>query len=142
PRSDIAIALEEAGLLPPQSRPAGPGIDDVLSAERECELFPGASPAEDETRRRRIQRVAAKALGLGLLRDRLDQAMDRDSAAGEYATLMDALKSSYVPPWEMALQQWMEAVVPGPRTFSRPSRRGADRADVVLPGRKRQGWTL
>ena len=29
-------------------------------------------------------------------------------------------------------------VAPGERTFARPSRRGADRADVVLPGRKRE----
>jgi predicted metal-dependent peptidase len=143
PRSDLAIALEEAGLLPPQPRPTGPGIDDVLSPERERELFPGASPPEDEARRRRIQRIAAKALGLGLLRDRLDEAMDRGRGdPGEYETVMDALRSSFVPPWEMALQQWMEAVAPGPRTYNRPSRRGADRTDVVLPGRKRQGWTL
>ena len=26
--------------------------------------------------------------------------------------------------------------------YARPSRRGADRTDVVLPGRKREGWTL
>ena len=28
------------------------------------------------------------------------------------------------------------------RTFARPSRRGADRQDVVLPGRKRHSWML
>jgi predicted metal-dependent peptidase len=42
----------------------------------------------------------------------------------------------------MALQTWLEGVVPGERTFVRPSRRGADRADVVLPGRKRTSWML
>src|SRR5262249_44710857 len=33
-------------------------------------------------------------------------------------------------------------VAPAERTFVRPSRRGADRTDVVLPGRKREGWIL
>jgi predicted metal-dependent peptidase len=32
--------------------------------------------------------------------------------------------------------------VPGERTFMRPSRRAADRSDVVLPGRKRTSWML
>jgi predicted metal-dependent peptidase len=36
----------------------------------------------------------------------------------------------------------MESVAPGERTFARPSRRGADRSDVVLPGRRREGWML
>src|SRR4051812_11635619 len=36
----------------------------------------------------------------------------------------------------------MDAVAPGPRTFSRPSRRGADRTDCVLAGRRREGWAL
>ena len=36
----------------------------------------------------------------------------------------------------------MEAVAPSDRSYARPSRRGANRTDVVLPGRKREGWTL
>jgi predicted metal-dependent peptidase len=36
----------------------------------------------------------------------------------------------------------MDSVAPGERTYARPSRRGADRTDVVLPGRRREGWTL
>jgi predicted metal-dependent peptidase len=42
----------------------------------------------------------------------------------------------------MALQKWLESVAPGERTFVRPSRRGSDRADLVLPGRKRESWML
>ena len=33
-------------------------------------------------------------------------------------------------------------MAPGERTFARPSRRGAERTDVVLPGRKREAWML
>ncbi len=36
----------------------------------------------------------------------------------------------------------MESVAPGERTFTRPSRRGADRDDIVLPGRRRESWML
>src|SRR5262249_13594273 len=55
---------------------------------------------------------------------------------------LSALRGRYRPPWELALQRWLESVAPGERTYARPSRRGADRTDVVLPGRKREGWTL
>src|SRR5262249_26321463 len=48
----------------------------------------------------------------------------------------------YRTPWEMALQRWLESVAPGPRTFNRAARRGAERTDVVLPGRRREGWIL
>ena len=41
-----------------------------------------------------------------------------------------------------SLQRWMESVAPGERTFVRASRRGADRSDLVLPGRRREGWML
>jgi predicted metal-dependent peptidase len=48
----------------------------------------------------------------------------------------------YRPPWQIALHRWMDAVTPGERTYTRASRRGADRTDVVLPGRLRAGWSL
>jgi predicted metal-dependent peptidase len=49
----------------------------------------------------------------------------------------------YRTPWHLALQRWLEAVAPGERTFTRASRRGeAVGRDVVLPGRRRQGWLL
>jgi predicted metal-dependent peptidase len=46
------------------------------------------------------------------------------------------------PAWQSALQKWIESSSPGERTFTRPSRRGAERGDVVLPGRKRESWML
>jgi predicted metal-dependent peptidase len=42
----------------------------------------------------------------------------------------------------VALQKWLESVAPGERTFVRPSRRGGERSDLVLPGRKRESWML
>jgi hypothetical protein len=145
PRGDMTIALQEAGLLPPSpGGEYGPGSGDVLSAEAEREMFPGDDPARAEARRRRIRRAAERSLRLGVLRERMeqhDQARDRDESPAREG-LLGILRSLYQPPWEMVLQQWLEAVAPGPRTYARPSRRGGDRTDVVLPGRRREGWTL
>src|SRR5690606_5888276 len=58
-------------------------------------------------------------------------------------SLMRAVHTAYQPPWQLALQRWMDAVAPAGQTYARASRRGADRDDgVVLCGRKREGWTL
>jgi predicted metal-dependent peptidase len=64
-----------------------------------------------------------------------------DDPAGQQNTVA-ALRGLYRPPWELALQRWMESAAPSQRSYARPSRRGANRTDVVLPGRKREGWTL
>jgi hypothetical protein len=37
---------------------------------------------------------------------------------------------------------WLEGAAPGERTYTRASRRGNDRSDVVMPGRKRHSWML
>jgi predicted metal-dependent peptidase len=55
---------------------------------------------------------------------------------------VSALRELYRPPWALALQRWLESVAPGERTFTRPSRRGAPQAELVLPGRRREGWIL
>jgi hypothetical protein len=145
PRNPMTIALQEAGLLPPS--PAddyGPGTNDVLGPDAERELFPDEDPSSEEVRRQRIEKIAERSLRLGILKERLER-LDREQAEMEEPAregLLGILRSYYRPPWEMILQQWLEAVAPGPRTYARPSRRGGDRTDVVLPGRRREGWTL
>jgi predicted metal-dependent peptidase len=147
PRGDMTIALEEAGVLPPSSADDyGPGTGDVLSREQERQLFPDLDPEQEEAREQRIRKLAETALSLGALKDRIDalEQSGRTIPVEEPVKegLLGLLRSFYRPPWEMALQQWLEAVAPGPRTYARPSRRGADRTDVVLAGRRREGWTL
>lgn len=144
PRSPMQIAMEEAGIIPPQSKKFGPGTGDVLTGDDAKDLFPDLNPRQEESQRRRIRVAAARSAGLGVLKDRLDELeRQRPPVEGDIQeSLPGMLKSFYRPPWEMALQQWLEAVAPGPRSFARPSRRGAERTDVVLPGRRREGWTL
>jgi predicted metal-dependent peptidase len=66
----------------------------------------------------------------------------RGDTAGAQHDMVSALRGLYQPPWELALQRWLESAAPSERSYARPSRRGADRTDVVLPGRKREGWSL
>lgn len=112
---------------------------DVLGASREKELFPDdvAAQAEDADA---IKEVASAGLALARAVGALNGLRGDDP--GATSQVVSALRGLYRTPWEVVLQRWMESVAPGERTFVRPSRRGADRSDLVLPGRRRQGWML
>ena len=121
----------------------GNGIDadtagDVLGDKLERDMFP--QDAESQARRiKAIQDLAAKGLALAKA---MGAMKGQGTEAGASSQVVTALRGLYRTPWEMALQKWLESVAPGERTFVRPSRRGADRADIVLPGRKRESWML
>jgi predicted metal-dependent peptidase len=112
----------------------------VLDGQLERQWFPDEAANQDE-RTAAIRDAIIKALGLAKMMDAL-KGQGRGSDAGEQTQLTTALRGLYRSPWERALQRLLESVAPGDRTFTRPSRRGADRSDVVLPGRKREGWIL
>jgi predicted metal-dependent peptidase len=66
----------------------------------------------------------------------------RGTEAGSAQQKVKAIRGVYRTPWQLALQTWLEGAAPGERTFTRASRRGNDRSDVVMPGRKRHSWML
>jgi predicted metal-dependent peptidase len=112
---------------------------DVLDAQSEKEMFPedvAAQAAEAE----RIKEVASAGLALARAVGALRGLRGEDPGAA--SQVVTALRGLYRTPWEVVLQRWMESVAPGERTFMRASRRGADRSDLVLPGRRREGWML
>jgi predicted metal-dependent peptidase len=111
---------------------------DVLGEMHEREMFPD-DIADQARRAKEVGELAAKGLALGKA---MGAMRGRGSDAGGTRQVVDALRGIYATPWQMALQTWLEGVVPGERTFVRPSRRGADRHDVVLPGRRRHAWML
>lgn len=111
---------------------------DVLGERREREMFPDGA-ADQARRAKAIGELAAKGLALGKA---MGAMQGRGTDTGGTRQVVDALRGIYSTPWQMALQTWLEGVVPGERTFVRPSRRGADRDDVVLPGRRRHSWML
>jgi predicted metal-dependent peptidase len=118
---------------------AGDEAGDVLDGAREAELFPDDA-GDRQANAERMKALAAKALSLARAMG-LAKGL-RGTDAGATSQTVAALRGVYRAPWELALQRWLESVAPGERTFARPSRRGAERTDVVLPGRRREGWIL
>jgi predicted metal-dependent peptidase len=112
---------------------------DVLGGQQEKEMFPdevAAQEAEAEAIKDAASAGLALARAVGALRGL------RGDNPGATSQVVTALRGLYRTPWEVVLQRWMESVAPGERTFVRPSRRGSDRSDIVLPGRRREGWML
>ena len=111
---------------------------DVLDAVREREMFPDEA-ADQAERIRAIRDLAAKGMAMakaiGLMRG-------RGADAGSQQQNVRALRGIYRTPWQVAVQRWLEGVTPGERTFTRASRRGAERTDVVMPGRYRHATIL
>jgi predicted metal-dependent peptidase len=114
---------------------------DVLGSRLEREMYPDDASSEQQAQEESIKEMAGKALSLGKAMDAM-KSTGRGRDVGAANQLVTALRGLYRTPWEMALQHWLESVAPGPRTFNRASRRGAERTDVVLPGRRREGWIL
>lgn len=129
---------EQAG-LPPDPR-------DVLSEELERDWYPGEAPGKLAARRHLVRLAATKAASLRLARGTSATAWDhvlRQREAGNECEVIEALRSAYRPPWEIAMQRWFDSQGDSARTYARASRRGALRNDgIVLPGRSREGWTL
>jgi predicted metal-dependent peptidase len=112
---------------------------DVLDEQREKEMFPDDVAAQ-EAEAEAIREVAARGLALARAVGALKGLRGIDP--GTTSQVVTALRGLYRTPWEVVLQRWMESVAPGERTFLRPSRRGVDAPDVILPGRRREGWIL
>lgn len=145
----MSRALADAGLTeiePPVSSPFDDDLlrGDLIPQSRESDFEPELAPQQRQSSMGKIRKASAKAASLSELKKQMERA-DAGIATGEVQrgdALIEALRDAYHTPWQLALQRWMDAVAPGDRTYSRPSRRGADRSDVVLPGRHRHGWTL
>ena len=121
-----------------------PDMLDVLLDQIERQWFPPASTADAEARRAAVERAIDKALALGAWRDKITANGMKvpDETAPVAGSIFNAERLRAHPPWEPSMQRWLEDVAPGERTFSRPSRRQGERTDLVMPGRRREGWTL
>jgi hypothetical protein len=150
PRGNLAAALRDAGLVKPprhgspslkkrKAAPPGTAMTDVIFPSQERELFPDDRDV-DPSLVARIRKEAVRALSL----NEVARAISAPAPGGDghHRLNISMLKAYFRPPWEQVLQHWLEGSAPGPRSYYRPSRRGADRTDCVLPGRRREGWTL
>jgi predicted metal-dependent peptidase len=145
--SSMSRALADAGLIdaePPEAPPESCPQGDLLDPDEEAEFEPELSPDMRDALRQQVKRAAAKAASLGELAKKLQDGQGTATVNDpqRHEEMMAALRAAYHTPWQLALQHWMDAVAPGERTYARPSRRGVVSADVVLPGRRREGWTL
>ena len=109
---------------------------DVLGDKTEREMFP--AEADDQAKRKAeidaaIARGQALAAAIGKQRGTMGAGMSAQ---------VPALRGRLRPAWQQAMQRWIESSSAGERTFLRPSRRGAERSDVVMPGRLRTSWML
>jgi predicted metal-dependent peptidase len=111
---------------------------DVLADKLERELYPDEA-AEQAAKAEKMKELAAKALALAKA---MGAMKGRGVDGGATTQVVEALRGIYRTPWESMLQRWLESVAPGERTFTRPSRRSVERDDIVLPGRRREGWLL
>jgi predicted metal-dependent peptidase len=152
--SSLALALKAAGLTKkeknkneslPQAAPEKPfpkECFDVLSDELEREWFPETNITNQIKCANEIRQASVKAVSLKLIKDKTEPNKEKGDQAGNQVVFTKLLNTFYQPPWELALQRWMENVVPQDRTYSKASRRNAGYTDIVLPGRKREGWVL
>ena len=116
-----------------------PHAGDVLDEETERRMFPGdaeTQKADAERMREAAERSLALAKAIGAMKGM------RGLGGGAQTEIVTALRGLYRTPWQLALQRWLESVAPGERTFNRPSRRPVESTDMVLPGRRRQGWIV
>ncbi len=154
-KSKLQEEMEKAGLVPPEPEPAEAEQEqdrdcdgDMISEDDERQLEPHESNAERARRKAQVKREAVRAANLHEIRGRLPntgapssgQGSGDDDGASE--AFLDAVRTAYEPPWQLALQHWLDAVQPGPRSYARASRRNGGGDDLILPGRKRDGWTL
>lgn len=135
--SGLAGGWAGPGTGTPEDAPAG----DVLDDATERAWFPATGDREREAQTRAVEEQAGRAMSLQALMDTL-KGRGRGTEAGGKQDSVAALRGLYRPPWELALQRWLESAAPSERSYARPSRRGADRTDVVLPGHKREAWSL
>ncbi|MEM7037616.1 MAG: VWA-like domain-containing protein [Bacteroidota bacterium] len=127
-------------VAPETSRAATSFPGDVLTREIELEWFPDSSETI-ASRTELMQEIAVETHALQALDKMVREVAGRGNAPGNAHVGYEAVRDMYEPPWQSALQQWMEHTTRAGRTYARPSRRGQHR-EFVRPGARREGHTL
>jgi len=122
-----------------------PSNSDVLTEELEIALFPNAINKTISAQKAVIKIQARKAWSNKLMLEKVDNIFGVNQRGGSsdfYYRNYEILKGLYRPPWELALQQWLEGNIIEKRSYSRPSRRGSLNSDIIRPGKIRFSNTL
>ena len=115
---------------------------DLRSRQAERRMFPDEPEVARRARAGRFRNAVEK---ISVAQEVLAKGMSgtgRGFAPGDGVETVQALAGRFETPWEAALQRSVEDFAWSERTWARASRRGADRVDVVLPGRRHVGFSL
>jgi predicted metal-dependent peptidase len=124
---------------------------DVLSDESLELLDPEISDEDKNEKIEEIRKEAQRSQATATLIERLDHIEHLEKIASEHWAgtlpgdseyMVTMLSNCHKPPWEMALQSWVENAVDRVRTYARASRRSSWSNDYVMPGRVREGFTI
>ena len=115
---------------------------DILDEETEKKLFPDEDESERRQTRNELEKVLHKSLLQKIVLSSADERILGTDPGNIQCDDVEVIKSTYSPPWEMAMQRWFDGAAVSKRSWARPSRRGAWRTDVVLPSRSRDFLTL
>lgn len=120
-------------------------LSDVFTAQDEQQLFPKETTAQLKEAAKDLRQRVFEVLSAQRMHEAVAKTFGQEhghgTEAGNSSLTYNALRLHYQPPWQWALQQWMEATAPARNTYARPSRRGEHR-DFVRPGKERTGHTL
>ena len=114
---------------------------DVLSDDFEKELFPETTDSKISEKKNIIYQQISNALSIKLINEKQKKIYGIGTEAGNLSDTYDAIRTFHKPPWEVALQSWLEFTARTGRTYASPSRRGQYKG-FVRPGYKREGHTL
>jgi predicted metal-dependent peptidase len=121
---------------------------DVLTRNQEKALFPDETDKKLALSEREIEKRIFEAMSTEQMQARVKEVLENQNrpyignVVGDKSYIYDMLKRHYAPPWQWAMQQWLESTAQSVRTYARPSRRGTPQYNTILAGKKREGFTL
>ena len=115
---------------------------DLRSRQAERRMFPDEPEVARRVRAGRFQNAVGKISAAQAVLAKGRSGTDQGFAPGDGVETVQALAGRFETPWEAALQRSVEDFAWSERTWARASRRGADRVDVALPGRRHVGFSL
>ncbi|MBE6374490.1 MAG: hypothetical protein E7055_20810 [Lentisphaerae bacterium] len=115
---------------------------DMLGEETEKTLFPDEKPEDREKRNAELLEICRSAAAMNAVFSAFGDYNSPGLGSGNCTMAVDIVRSSYVPPWQMAMQRWFDGAAVSKRSWARASRRGAFRSDIILPGRTQECLTI
>jgi predicted metal-dependent peptidase len=113
---------------------------DIISQEQEKELFPEFSNKMIRDKVRIINEVSDKVIALHKLEKSMNKNIGTD--AGNMSYFEKLIHNKFIPPWESYLQKWFDDTSSTSRSFYKASRRTYQDKEIVIAGKKREGFTL